>query len=258
MEITVPVRSVQKALDLLDLVVQADLGQGDATLSALARRLALPPNSAHNLLKSLAACGYVEQRGRGVYAPGPKCRQLGRMNRLAAPAAREAVLARLRQFAAREGEACVLAVLVNGERVVAGYVEGNQAVRVSQATVEDTPFFAKPTGRMLAAIAAEEELRQILARQGLPGANWSGITREPALRRELAALLKQGWCRVDSPGDGLIALACPVFGADGRAWGVVGTFAPAYRCRPPRTARLLKSLRRVAADLSRMELQEES
>jgi len=250
MEQSVPVQSVRKALDVLDLVIEAGVSGGAAALSDLARRLDMPRNSVHNLLKTLAACGYVEQGGRGLYVPGSKCRQLARMSRLEGPAAREAVTARLRRFAGEQGEACLLVVLAGGQRVVVSYVDCDQAVRVSQATVEKIPFFEKPTGRMLAAIADEAELRQVLARHGLPGKHWDGIADESSLRKELAALRKRGFCRVGHGKEGLVALACPVSAGGERAWGVVGTFAPGYRCPPAREKALLKALRKLAADLA--------
>ena len=250
MEKQVPVRSVRKALDVLDLLVEADLAGRPAPLADLAERLAMPVNSVHNLLKTMVACGYAEQRGRGLYVPGSKCRQLGQVNRLAGPGASEAVTAALQRFADAQGEACLLTVLVNGDRAVVRYVDCDQAVRVSRATVEKIPFFEKPTGRMLAAIADEAELQQILRRHGLPGARWNRIGSKAALRRELAALRKKGYCRTGPPGSPLVALACPVASPGQRAWGVAGTFAPSYRCTASREKSLLKALKKLAAELA--------
>jgi len=250
MERRVPVRSVRKALDVLDLLVEADLAGRPAPLADLAERLAMPVNSVHNLLKTMVACGYAEQRGRGLYVPGSKCRQLGQVNRLAGPGASEAVTAALQRFADAQGEACLLTVLVNGDRAVVRYVDCDQAVRVSRTTVEEIPFFEKPTGRMLAAIADEAELQQILRRHGLPGARWNRIGSEAALRRELAALRKKGYCRTGPPGSPLVALACPVASPGQRAWGVAGTFAPSYRCTVSREKSLLKALKKLATELA--------
>ncbi len=246
----IPVLSVKKAMDLLDMVIGCDLAGEAAPLSALAQRSAMPTNTVHNLLKTLTACGYIEQRGRGVYAPGVKCRQLGRLGQLQTPALQEAAAEAMRRFARDRGEDCVLAVLVNGERVVAAYAAADQTVQISPAAMEKFPFYEKPTGRMLAAIAPEAEFQQILARHGLPGDQWNGIASETALRKELASLRKQGWCQAGDKGGGLIALACPVFGPDAAAWGALGTFAPAYRCPPARRRQLLAALRALADELS--------
>ena len=75
----IPVQSVCKALTLLDKVVAANLLRGGAGLSELSSECCMPLNTTHNLLKSLAASGYVSLRGRGVYVPGPKCDEIARM-----------------------------------------------------------------------------------------------------------------------------------------------------------------------------------
>jgi DNA-binding IclR family transcriptional regulator len=250
MDETVPVLSLKKALDALDLIIEAGLRGADASLGGLARRMKLRPNSLHNLLKTMMACGYVEKTGHGLYVQGLKCRQLGRMNALTAPAVQEKLQGRLKQLAAEEGEACLLTVLVNGERVVVSRVDSTQVIQVSHATQEDRQFFSLATGRILAVIATETELKQIVERHGMPGDLWEGISTEPGLKKALAGLLQQGGGVVQTRDNELIGLACPVLGTDGRGWGALGLYAPAFRCPPKRCDRLAKALRRAAADLS--------
>lgn len=229
---SVPVRSLKKALDILDLIIEADLHEVDASLAGLARRMGMPSNSVHNLLKTMVACGYVRKNGHGLYVQGVKCRQLGRVNRLEAPAVHDAVQQRLQQLTEETGEGCLLAVLMNGERVVAARVDSTHAVQVSHATIEDLPFFSRATGRALAAYATADELEQIIARHGMPGAQWDNITERAALQSALAKVREDGTCTVATPEYGLIGLACPVVDADGKAWGVLGLYAPAFRCTP--------------------------
>ena len=233
MEHGVPVRSVKKALDILDLVIEANASGSAVSLAALAQRLSMPRNSAHNLLKTLAACGYVEQHDRGLYIPGSKCRQLVRLSQFDNPVTRAAIDAAMRRFVDSQGEACVLTVLVNGQRIVVNYLGSNQAVRVAHAEIERDSFYEMPTGRMLAAIADKAELQQIIQRHDFPRARWNNIADEAALQAELALLRQQGYCRIANPGSPLVALACPVFpagtgtgesSAAAPAWGAVGAF----------------------------------
>jgi IclR family pca regulon transcriptional regulator len=244
-----PVKSVQKALALLDRLALGDLARRGVALSELAQEFGLPLNTAHNLLKSLVACGYVAMSGRGVYLAGPKCAQLSRVAQCAETDFQGRVLTELQRFVDAEGEACLCVILVEGERVKVGAVDSTRAVRVAHATVENEPFFARPSGRLLAAMADEAELQQILARQGMPGADWDGITADAALRQALAAVRAQGWCLINGPE--LIGLSCPILNADGRTWGALGTFAPAYRCAEERQHQLLAGLQRAAAVLGR-------
>jgi DNA-binding IclR family transcriptional regulator len=241
-----PVQSVRKALDLLDMVVAAELSGRPAALADLAEGMGMRPNSAWNLLRTLVDCGYLTQHGRGLYRLGPKLRQLGLLNRFEAPAVREALETCLRELAEQQREGVVLAVLVRGVRLVLARVDVARAVTVSHARVEESGFFAKPTGRMLAALAEPDQLAQILKHNGWPGADWDGIRSAEDLHEALAALRVAGVCTVVSADDELVALACPVAGSPPELPAVVGVYAPRYRCDGDRQTELLARLRETA------------
>ncbi len=244
-DLSVPVKSVQKAMALLDRIVLEDVEGRGVALSELAQHVGMPSNTAHNLLKSLIACGYVAPGGRGVYVAGAKCRQIGLLARFAEPQARQRLLGELLRFAQAEGEACVCSILVNGARVTVGSVDSTHAIQVAQTTIETAHFFARATGRILAAIADDEELREIIERHGMPGENWDGIVEEQSLRQALALVRDEGFCMLrDSD---LIAFACPVYRANGSVWGALGAYAPAYRCPEERQGQLREALLSTAA-----------
>lgn len=249
-EKTVPVRSLKKALDILDLIIEADLHEVDASLAGLSQRMGMPSNSVHNLLKTMVACGYVRKNGHGRYVQGVKCRQLGRLNRLEAPAVHDAVQRRLQQLTDETGEGCLLTMLMNGERVVAARVDSTHAIQVSHATIEHLPFFSRATGRALAACATDEELEQIITRHGMPGAHWDNIADRAALLAALAKLREEGVCMAATPEYGLVGLACPVRGGGDSAWGVLGLYAPAFRCSPETIKDLTAKMQQCAAALS--------
>lgn len=174
--------------------------------------------------------------------------QLLHLGRLANPELVEEVGQTLQHFTDTQHESCMLVILVNGERAVVCFVDCKQAVRLSHPTVEKRTFFEKPTGRMLAAIASEPELEQILERQGLPGPLWNDIKNEATLRNELEKLRRQGYAysRVTQPDEGYVTFACPVSAPGEKPWGVVGTHVPAYRCPVSREKELLDALLELA------------
>lgn len=249
MEITVPVRSLKKALEILDFIIEAGMRDVDVSLSGLAHHMQMPANTVHNLLKTMVACGYVQKTGHGLYVQGLKCRQLGLLNRLATPTVHAEALERMRDFAAQMGESCLLAVLLNGTRTVVARVDGTQAIQVSHATIEERPFFSVATGRLLAAYASDEELHQIIARHGMPGSHWDGITTPAALTKALEAIRKQGFCQTNTPKDTLIGLASPIFKSEDRIWGVLGLYAPSFRCPPKRRIQLRNAMKTFAVTL---------
>ncbi len=241
-----PVQSVRKALDLLDRVIALDLVGRPASLSELAERMGMRSNSAWNLLKTLTDCGYLAQRGRGLYGLGPKLRQLGGMNRFEAPSVREHLRRCLGEFAGREGEGVVLTALLAGARVVVAREDPARAVTVSEAAIEAGGFFSRPTGRMLAARTDATGLEQILRGNGLPGSDWGGIDTPEALDEALCALRRAGYCTIGQAGDELFAAACPVPHMPEDVPAALGVYAPLYRCDEVRQAHLLAELIQTA------------
>ncbi|HEY3415146.1 MAG TPA: IclR family transcriptional regulator C-terminal domain-containing protein [Armatimonadota bacterium] len=243
------VKSVVKAMALLDRIALDDVSHKGVTLASLAQELGLPQNTAHNLLKSLVASGYVAQQGRGIYVAGPKCAQIGRVTQCADPRTYQRVMASLHKFVDAEGEACVCSTLINGERVTVAVVDSTHTVSVSHALVDGEPFWAKSTGRMLAASAGEAELQQVIARQGMPGRHWNDIGDEAGLRAALSETRSQGFSLLHDERAELVAIACPITDGANPVWGTLATFAPAYRCPEKRRRQLLERLRAVAGDL---------
>ena len=76
----VPVKSLKKALDLLDVLLFEDAEEQGFEVKGLAEKLHLPANSVHNLLKTMRICGYVEKNGSGRYTFGPVCRRIAYRN----------------------------------------------------------------------------------------------------------------------------------------------------------------------------------
>ncbi len=243
-----PVKSVEKAMKLLDTIIFSDVSGEGKTLKDLADRFGLPVNTAHNLLKSLEMCGYIARRERGLYVAGPKCKEMGRAVLVSSIDGRLRIIEILEGFVEKEGEAVVCTILLEGERVTVAKVESNQAIRVAHSMVETAPFFSKPTGRVLAAMADEVALEKILERQAYPGEHWDGISNSKDLEKALQEVRETGVSKTTE--DDLVALACAVFQPDGSAWGAIGTYAPAFRCNGARQKELTAALKDTAQNLS--------
>jgi IclR family acetate operon transcriptional repressor len=224
----IPVAVVKKALDLLEMVVfDAPAGEGLA-LSELARRMEMPQNSARNILKSMIACGFVEQSSEAKYIAGPKCHRIGRWNRLISETTAQAIQAHLAALTAEIEEATVFATLRGGNRVVLSRIEASQAIQVRQALIQNERFYSTPTGRVMTAYASPDEFAQIIARQGIPGASWDGIDNEDDLRAAGEVIRTAGESVIVE--NQVVAFARPVLGQDGEFVGALGCYAPQFRC----------------------------
>lgn len=241
-ETAVPVKSLKKALDILSMLAFDDPARAGLALSEIARRMAMPANTAHNLLKTMAACGYAAQTERGAYCVGPSMVEMGWANRLLAAAAAPQTRRRIAQLCDELGEAVTLAALVDGRRIALCSAEPHHAVCVNAAVLESRSLYAMPTGRMLAAHAGPGELARVIARNGLPGAAWDGIASRAALDRALAEVRARGHERIAPDGPDLVSFAVPVFGEGGRILAALGCFAPRFRCDAGRQAAILGQL----------------
>ena len=246
----VPVQSVKKALDLLDVLVFEDPGREGMSLSDLAKRSGAPANSTHNLLKSMELCGYVAHDADGRYVAGPKLAQVGKLNWVRSESQTRAAREQLAAFADLFGEAVVFVTLYGGRRVTLVRVDCDQAVKVDHARYEGDNIWQTPTGRMLAAWTGPEELAAVLAVNGLPGKRWLKIRGSAALRKGLARIREAGLCELEPERRHVRAWAVPVVDEGGAFWGALGCYAPVYRCDEARGREIVRELRDEAGRLA--------
>ncbi len=240
----VPVKSVKKALDLLTLLL-FECPDG-ASLTELAKKTQSPNNSTHNLLKTMGACGYVEQLEGSRYAPGPRCREIGFINRFQLEKSGD-VNRILNDLAEELQEPTVLTVLAGGRRLTVGRGDVQVAVKIDHAIVEDQSIYSLPTGRILVTYADERELDAIVERYGFPGERWDDAESLDELKRLRAAIREDGHCVMEQP-SGVVAFAVPAEGND--VVGALGAYAPVFRCPKSRQKNLLKALKSRAEELS--------
>lgn len=242
----VPVQSVKKALDLFWILAFEDIHREGVALTDLARRMGMPTNTAHNLLTTLAACGFVAHTPAGKYTVGPRCLELEKINRITAAPAVQAVRRHVEELSRKVEEAVVFAVLCDGRRRVLWRAESNQVVRVDAASVESPNLFSVPTGRVLAAFASGGELAQIVERYGLPGKHWDGINSRERLNQALAEIQQQGYCAIVPDRSELASFACPVQDSAGRLIGSIGCYAPLFRCGAEKQKQIVAEMLQTA------------
>lgn len=248
---TVPVKSVKKALDLLDILCFDDSGDGIA-LSELSRRMGWASNSTHNLIKTIAACGYASQNEAGRYVAGRKCHDIGRVCRMFSSQNLIAIRETLHELYQSINEAAVLAYLARGQRYVLTRMKGNQLIRVSHREDEPHRIYDVPTGRILVAHASEEQVGEIVACNGFPGEAWDKIDDMSDLKRACRKIRKAGFVSMETPMEGtkLLSFACPIQSTDGQLLGAIGSHALEFRCPLSKQKQIINNLRLTAKKLS--------
>lgn len=244
--------AVDRALDVLEYLERCS---GHPTLSEIAAELSLPKASAHRLLTTLKARGYVRVESAHVprgFVLGP--RVLG----LAARAQQQfdivrAAHAPMRDLANATDEGCQLSVRVGGQALCVARVASplHPEVSLLGRVGSMLPLHAVAVGKVLLAFAGDEEQTAYLSNQTLEAFTPHTHTDPAALAGELVQIKHAGLARDEQEYKrGLRAYAAPVFAHDGTAAGALAV--------PVLTgagggddARIIDALRTAASEISR-------
>jgi IclR family acetate operon transcriptional repressor len=237
------VQSLDRAFRLLELM--ADAG-GEVALSSLARASGLPVSSIHRLVRTLAARGYVRQMPSRRYALGPRLIHLGEVASRTLGALARPHLARLVDAV---GETANLALL-DGDRVVyAAQVPSRHSMRMFTEVGRRVPVHCTGVGKALLATLPEDEVRQLLARVGMPARTPNTLTDAEVLVAELAQIRSSGYAVDDGEQEaGVRCVAVTVPG--GAPFAAISVSGPGGRLTADAVPRVVPLLRMAAAALA--------
>jgi DNA-binding IclR family transcriptional regulator len=241
--IDVPVKSVKKALDILDILLFDDFTHQGLGLFEIAKQMNLQPNTTHNLLKTLSACGYITQNTDSKYTIGHKCHQIGINNFFASETKLENQIFPILQDANKTvQESIVLATLSNGRRIPVLRAEHSHLIKLDYDAINNANIFSLSTGRILTAFADEHELTDIINTNGFPKEQWDNIGNMKQLNKVTAAIKKQGYIVFENEALGIVSFACPILTASDKLIGAIGCYAPAFRCPKEKYATIITAL----------------
>lgn len=243
------VQSVERALMLLDALAQEPGGLG---LSEMCRLVGLHTSTAHRILATLIACGYVRQdRERKTYRLGLHLLHIGEAAKAQCDL-REEAAGTLEALAHRTGELANL-VIPSGNRAI--YIAQAQA-RTQRAIHMFTqlgawvPLHCTAVGKAMLAYWPEEDLADLFE-EGLPASTANTITNPLRLRRELEEIRQQHYAIDDEERElGVRCIASPVWDSDGRLVAAISISGPSGRVTPDRFAELGDIVVRAAVQLS--------
>ncbi|MFI9309755.1 IclR family transcriptional regulator [Streptomyces triculaminicus] len=238
------VQSLERAFDLLERM--ADAG-GEVGLSELSASSGLPLPTIHRLMRTLVACGYVRQQPNRRYALGPRLIRLGESSaRLLGTWARP----HLARLVEETGETANMALLDGDEVVYVAQVPSRHSVRMFTEVGRRVLPHTTGVGKALLAQSADDEVRALLARTGMPAATEKTITTPDGFLAELARVRESGFAMDDNEQEiGVRCLAVPV--PDSPTSAAISISGPAGRVTEAATERIVPLLQVVAAELSK-------
>lgn len=214
---------LDRAIAVLDAVEH-----GARTHGSVVRATGLSRTTAHRLLKSLEAHGFLEHVGGRGYRLGPRLLKLAAAS-LQDPSLRDAAHPALERLAAATGESAQLFVTSLDGRVCIDAVESSSELRTFVPIGEELPLWAGSAGKVLLASMTSDQIDEVasLARP-LTTATPTG----DRLRRQLTTVRRKGWAW--SSGErqaGVGSVSAPVRGPRGETIAAVSISGPTSRIR---------------------------
>jgi len=241
------IRVLHKAFDMLEYLAQ-DAGRR-RKLNEIAAQLKLNAGTCANILKTMVQRKYVDQeKARGGYMPGPMVYYLSRMKAYRADlvSLAEPLMADLVK---RVNETVLLAVLHGGKRSIIIQINGNQGVQIDHNLFFLRNIYETATGRLLLAHLKGDELRRVIAENGLPGARWPEAASLKKLESVLTVIRRQKLVYHQSLED-IMGVACPIREND-KVIAALGLFLPGFRFKGGHKAAIMQGLASTSAEINR-------
>jgi IclR family acetate operon transcriptional repressor len=245
------VRSVERALDALDVLV--DAGQSGIRLTELAQRLEISKSTALALVRTLASRGFAAEVGSGRarrYTLGLALARLGDQA-LAQSELHELALPTLREMTDETGWTSRIGILDDGYAVILGRVDGPGVVRFRSNLARRELPHCSAIGKSLLSHLPEPEVRAIVERTGLPSRTPTTITDVGQLLDDLHAVKARGFA-VDDEEDsvGVVCVGAAVYDHQRECVAAISLTGLKLNLPPGGVAALGAIVRRCSSEIS--------
>lgn len=241
------IQSVERAMALLEAMDA--MGRTGVSLGDLASSVGLKAPTAHNLLQTLVALGYVvHDADTRHYALGEKAWVLGHRQFLGDTLA-EVAQSVLQKFHRDFNETVVLALYRDGQRHTVATVESGHTLRVGGETGVDDHFYDTATGRVLLSYLEPDAIALFIRDHGLPGEEWPEADTKDALFGALTKIRADRFSFYARSGSHVMAAAVPVRISGHDANVALGLYYPSVRPPQGGAKRLRQHLIHAARDI---------
>lgn len=220
------VQALDRALSLLRRVASAE----GLTLTQIAAKEGLAPSSAHRLLTTLAAHGFVEADPVDqTWAIGVEAFRVGQgfhRRHKAAQVGRPI----MRDLMEETGETANLGIFESGEVVFVAQVESTEPIRAFFRAGERRAAHASGIGKALLAEMPRERVERVIRDKGLVAYTEATLSDPARLFRDLEAIRSRGWAVDDEERNrGMRCIAAAIFDENGEAVAGLSISGPSGR-----------------------------
>ncbi len=226
-------------------LLEATAGHPDGRpLAELASEVSLAKPTAHRILKTLVALGYMERRAGGVY------RQTVHLKRLVSTDEDRRLVKvterQLKELWEETGETVNLGVLRLGRIAYLSVLESRQSLRRSVVPGMTDPFASTALGRAIAAHLPEDRVAYLLKTTPLEKRTPHTVVAAAALTKLFATARANGYAIEENETDiGVMCVGAPVFDAHGVV-AAVSISAPLARAEAAIRRIWIEAIRRAA------------
>lgn len=241
-------QSLQRGLQIVEIV--AEMAE-PPTLSAIARKSKLNPSTTHHILKALVDFGYLIQAPEThIYSLSSKLFRLTRRTWTVEQLA-EIATPYLEQLGNLTGEGSSLAVLRDGQVIIAAKQEQDGPLRVVQRIGESRPIYCTAVGKILAAALSEREFEELIEQTDFQKKTPNTITSPDVFRKEMISIRHKG-VAFDNEEHirGVRCLAAPIRDYSGKTRAALCVVGPKDNLSPKRIGKVQHDLLTVATSLS--------
>lgn len=224
------IQSIERALDLLDILAAAD---SEMALGEIASKCRLNASTCHHLLATLVKRGYVGRNRRTrAYFLGGRITELSN-RRLKQFNLVDIAMPELRQLSDKTGESVRLAVLQGYALVTLAKLESRLPVRVGTDELgKANAAHATADGKAILAWLPEAEIVRTIAANGFTRFTERTITTIAALIEELRLVRRNG-CAIDNEEfqPGVVCVGAAIRDHSGAVIGAISCSMPAMRAK---------------------------
>ena len=237
------VQSVGRAFEILEVIAAQG---GELSLSEIAASVGLPAPSAHRLLRTLVALGYLRQETSRRYALAPRLIRLGESGAKQFGAWGYPVLTELMEAV---GESANMAILDGSNAIYVAQVAGRHSMRMFTEVGRRVPLHATGVGKALLAQLPDEEIVRILDLAGMPTVTPHTITDAAVLLQDVRASRIRGYTIDD--GEQEVGVSCvAVTVPNAPTPTAISISAPTPRMTPDVVREAATALREAAATMA--------
>lgn len=240
------VQALERGLNLLAIIAEAD----GLSLTSIAQRAGIAPSTAHRILTTLKANGFVQDDSHGNYLIGVQAFRAGSAflrNRKLADVGRIT----LRRLMEESGETANIAIEIEGAVVFISQMESHRSIRAFHRPGARGPMHASSLGKAMLAALTDEAVAQKLHRVGMPRLTERTIVDPDALLADLAIVRKRGWAIDDEEqAEGMRCVGAAVYNEHGEVIGAISVSGPTVRVTEERLGELGPMVKRAAAEIT--------